>query len=227
MQRNKVLFNNKPLPKFLDLVSIDYSILDIFEDTKTITLKLKYNKRGLIKPLQENELIEWLKGDNFKHSKLVLYNNPNVYYKAKLSSKIDTDGFKRADMTIEFECEKYKYDTREIESIVNNAVVKYCGDIETYPNISFKVLGACSELHLKVYNKSVNKTSYIRLYGAFNANDLITINQTTNKVTVNGLVRLGIWGIDSKRHKLYNGDNVYKLEIGNAEVKVKYTQIYY
>ena len=95
---------------------------------------------------------------------------------------------------------------------------------EVYPTIILKITNACSELKLSVSNRKYN--NYIRLKHNFLTNDEVIINMKTKKVTVNNIVKMQILTLDSRFHKLTKGENIYTLNNGNANVKIKYRNRY-
>lgn len=232
---NKVIFNNSPLPSFLDLIKIDYPILPEFENVngvftpkeRKIALELAFNKRGLISKQQETELIQWVKGNNFDYSPLVLYNDKDTFYKAKLESPIQSDGIKRAKMNINFICKPYKYSIHEYKCDIRETTkILYKGDGAVMPTITFEVTSACQEILLNITNAK-GISNYIKILGEFNSKDIIVIDQVKNRATVNNLVRMGVWALDSKRHKLEYGENTYEVKKGNVNTHITYKELYY
>lgn len=232
--RSKVLFNNMPLPSFLDLIRIDYPVIDDFEyingkfvpKGKEIVLEVAFNKRGMITSGQERQLINWVKGNNFDYSPLVLYNDEFNFYYAKLKSSFKVSGLKRGKLEIEFTCLPYKRELYDSTYTVNRVTMPYYGDAPVYPNLRFEVTGACNEIVLN-HTDPEGKKTYIKLLGSFNYGDVITIDQEHNKVKINELLRMGIWALDSKRHKLSKGNNKYELVNGHANAKITYREMYY
>lgn len=231
--KDKVVFNGLVLPSYLTLVRIDTPVMPDFEyinnklvpKEREVTLELLFDKQGMINKNQERELLNWVKGDDFKPSKLVLYQDKSKYYLAKLKSKINISGLKRGKLNIDFICENpFKHSEKKFVNNVNNNTISYSGDEPVYPDIQFQVTAACTKLELTIKNDNYNNS--IILNGSFNANDVIKINQNTNKVTINDNVRMGVWDLRSKRHKLCYGTNVYKLITGNANVNIEYQELY-
>lgn len=231
---SKIIFNNKPLPDFLDLIKVNMPVLPPFEvvrgkrvyKDRPISLELAFNKQGLISESQEKQLIDWLITENEK-AELIIYNNKNVFYYAQIANEINIQGFKRAKFTIEFISDPFKFSRRiYVQDITDDNEINYLGDIPTYPNLTFKVTNACSEIVLNFKNGVNEKPKYIKLHGEFNSKDIITIDQEHNKVLINGELRMGIWSLDSKRHKLEKGNNFYTLERGNCQVEVNYKALY-
>lgn len=232
--RDRIIFNGKPLPNFVDVIGVKTPILPQFEiinnkivwKEKPVEIEIAFNKRGLIKPQDELELIKWVKGDNFKPSKLFLYNDHNNYYLARLSENLDIDGLKRGKTSIKLICEdpfKYAQEYTTINYTANTFDVPYNGTEGVYPTLEINVIESCEEIEIHFKNKEYD--NYTKIVGSFNSNDVIILSQYNNRITINDLPRQGIWTIDSKRHKLLEGNNRYEVKKGNINVSIKYQEI--
>ena len=239
----KLYYNEKPMPDFVIITKIEEPLIGNITNTvissnygskykKTqfgtkivkvyCTIKKGFNM--LLDINKINELNEWLKGDNWRATKLVLPRR-DYYYEAIVNNAPDLES---NNYTTSFEIEFLilnpdKINLRECES--NNLKVNYMGTSEeAYPTIIFSITNACSELKLSVSNSKYE--NYIRLKHNFLTNDQITVNMKTKRVTVNDIVKMQILTLDSRFHKLTKGENIYTLDNGNANVKIKYRNRY-
>ncbi len=232
--RNRIVFNDLQLPKFLDVISIKNPVLPSFEikNNKTIwkeriiDVEIAFNKRGLIKIHEELELIRWVRGNNFLPSKLFLPNDTSNYYLARLANNIDITGLRRGKMTISFICEnpfKHRHNETKIQNTINTFEIDYNGTESVYPTLEINVTSECEEIYINFSNKEYD--NFIKLVGNFNQGDKVIVSQYNNHITINGHLRMGIWSLDSKRHKLIEGNNYYVIQKGNVNVNIIYTEL--
>ncbi len=227
-------FNNKKIPHWIKVTDIREDILPSFDSdkyqtkfkNKKIIISYKFNRNKLIDLNKRAELINWVKGDNFQESKLILPGRQEYYYLAKVSDLSDIAGsIKKGQGTIEFTCYKTEYiSSVEYRHMLNNNKpfkIIYSGDIDVYPKIIFKIKSQCNKIKLNFRNYKMN--NFIEFNHSFNANDVLELNQETNKVLLNNSnVNMQIWHLLSKRNKLTNGENTYTLETSNVEVEIIY-----
>ena len=223
--RSTIMFNDEYIPEWITINRIWYNIFQSFsideitEDggnskrkaSKVIPVDFSCDRRKLITKGQEIEFIKWLKGDNFKYSKLKLPNYPECYYMAKVKNNIDIAGtLRRAKGTIEFLCigNRIEEGINSINLNINN-IIYYSGTAEVKPKIKIKVLSQVNEIKISIQNSKYN--NFIKLVGNFNQNDNIEIDISRNKITKNGIVDLTIMTLDSYFHRLYPGENIYTI----------------
>ena len=232
----KLYYNEKPIPDFVIITKIEEPLIGDITNTvisSNYGSKCKQTEFGtkivkgfkmLLDSQKINELNEWLKGNNWKATKLILPGR-DYYYEAIVNNAPDLEP---NNYTTNFEIDFLilnpdKINLKEYES--NNLKINYMGTSEeTYPTIILKVTNACSELKLSVSNSKYN--NYIRLKHNFLTNDEIIVNMQTKKITINNVVKMQILTLDSRFHKLAKGENIYTLNIGNADVKIKYRNRY-
>ena len=227
--RSTIVFNGVCIPKWITVNRIWYKILPTFsidesteegginrkKVTKVIQVEFSCDRRMVISREYEVELIKWLKGDGFKYSKLILPNDVNSYYMAKVKNNIDIEGtLRRAKGTIEFLCIGNKIE-EDINSVAlnSNREIYYPGTADVKPKIKIRVSSQVSEIKIGIQNNSYN--NFIKLVGNFNQNDTIEVNMTTNKITKNGIVDLTIMSLDSYFHRLVPGENIYTISNSN------------
>lgn len=227
-------FNNKQIPNWIRVTDIKEDILPSLNSDKNQTkfgskkIIITYNfiRNKLITLEKRNELINWVKGDNFQEGKLILPSRSDFYYMAKVSNLSDITGsIKKGQGTIEFTCHNTEYISANLckYTIVNNQPFKvfYSGNVDVYPILKFIIKSQCNKIKLNFSNSKIN--SFIEINHIFNAGDIIELNQETNKLTLNNSnVNMQIWHLLSKRNKLITGENTYTLETGNTEVEIIY-----
>ncbi len=239
----KLYYNEKPIPDFVIITKIEEPLIgDITNTVISSNYGSKYKKtefgtkivkvyctikkgfKMLLDTKRITELNEWLKGDNWGVTKLILPGR-DYYYEAIVNNAPDLEP---NNYTTSFEIEFLilnpdKINLTEYES--NDMKINYMGTSEeVYPTIILKITNACNELKLSVSNSEYN--NYIRLKHNFLANDEIIIDMKTKKITVNNIVKMQILTLDSRFHKLTKGENIYTLNTGNADVKIKYRNRY-
>lgn len=229
-------FNDVKIPEWIKVTNIKEDILNLdvskeksnFKE-KSITIEFSFRRNKLIDIEKRYELVNWIKGDNFKESKLVLPDRLNYYYMAKVSNLSEITGsIKKGSGSIVFTCFKTDYiDSRVDEITLNNSIerkIYYRGTSPAYPDVIFNILSACSKIKLSFNNN--HKSGYIELNGSFNRNDIIKFNQSTNKILVNNRVNMPILHLKSKRLKLEHGFTNFQLETGNVEAKIIWNDKY-
>lgn len=231
-----IYFNGVKIPDWIKVKSIEQDILASLESNKskstfkqkTIKINFIVRQKGMWEQKKIDELVKWIKGNDFNESKLILPNAIDSYYLAKLNSNITTikDSVYTGKGDIEFIC----YSPNRIEHIENtvyiknNNTIEYIGSADSYPVIRFEVTSQCEELKLTFSNSKYK--NYIRLKNSFNAGQIIKVDMKTKKVTVNDTANMKILTLDSRFHKLSEGINTYTLNVGNANVNVIYHNEY-
>lgn len=223
-------FNNVRIPDWIKVTNITEDILPNLEVTKEktkfgekkIVVEFKFKRNKLIDHKLKYELLQFVKGDNFKESKLILPGRSEYYYMAKVTNLSSISGsIRRGEGTIEFTCFNYK----EIQANTcyleiknkNSTDINYIGTEETYPKIKIKVTSQCNKIKLIDVNGY-----FLEFNHSFNANDILEINQEFNKVTLNGVLNMQIWHLKSKRIKFKYGLNTLRVLDGNVEVTVEW-----
>lgn len=229
-------FNDLIIPDWIIVTDIREDIissLEVTRDTfklkeKKITIAFKFRRNKLIKEEKRQELINWIKGDNFKESKLVLPGRNEYYYMAKCTNLSDISGsIRKGSGTIEFTSFSGEYNSNiqkiKFSNLLKNKI-NYPGNVDVYPTIIFKVISQCNKIKLNFKNDSMN--NFIEFNGNFTNGQVIKFEQDKNRVTVNDVLNMSILHLLSKRSKLINGNNEYQLITGNCEVSVIYNLKY-
>lgn len=249
MFNHKIYFNNVALPSFVLVKRINHQILcDIDNETiesevghklrktklgtKIIEIEFSLLKDDSLPPFeQQQELLKWIKGDNWKPSRLILPDNLNVHYIAICNNGIKFNNEKVESLgTIEFLiCDPYRISNIEKTTttpftISNKKEINYLNNIETFPRLKFKITSSCSEIKLNFTNEKYN--NFVKLKHNFVLNDVIVIDMETKKVTVNDELKMQILTLDSRFHKICEGLNTYTKETGNFELYIYYKEKY-
>ncbi|HAT4336774.1 TPA: hypothetical protein I9092_002197 [Clostridium perfringens] len=227
-------FNNIRIPDWVKVTNITEDILPTLEATKyktklgekKITIDFKFKRNKLIDHKRKTELLTWLKGDNFKLSKLILPNRIDFYYMAKVTNFSSISGtIRKGEGSIEFTC--FNYQEIQANAIKLNItdttekIINYTGSEDVYPVFIFKVISACDKIKIRDSN-----SNFLEFNNSFNKGDILEITQSTNKVMLNNSLNMQIWHLKSKRIKFIPGLNSLKLEDGNVEVTVKWNNKY-
>ena len=217
-------FNNVQIPNWIKVTDIQEDILPS-DNKKKFTISFNFRRNKLIDNNKKFEFIEFLKGDNFNESKLILPNRLEFYYLAKVSNLSSISGsIRKGTGSIEFIANK----TEQIEAnkiivtISDNIekTIHYNGTVDTYPILIFKVKSACSKI------KFAMNDTFIELNNSFNANNVITFNQETFDIKLNDNTNMQILHLNSKRSKLKKGINTYRIIEGNCEVQLSWNNKY-
>lgn len=223
-----IYFNDKKIPGWLFITDIELPIMP--SEERIIKIYFKYKRRGLNDLQKRQELSEWIKGDNFKESKLILPNMQDYYFLCKANSNIEITGSVYiAEGVIEFKCSN---NLNMIENKTNKVTllqseskkIIYFGTVDTYTDLKIVVTSECNNIKIKFKNSKYD--NYINLEHSFVAGDVIEITAKQTKVTVNEILKLPILTLDSNRHKLTKGENIYMLEAGNGKLEVSFSNEY-
>lgn len=257
-----IFFNNVRIPDFIILKDIKIQLLGDVDNilassnhgskhkkikfgNKVIKLELStiFEKGHLIEKDDLNAIVKWVKGDDWKPSKLVLPGYEDEYYMAIVNNAGDIkNDIIEGIFTLEFICLnpnrisefenklvfpgylKRKLQTTRNSNTSNTTILTYEGLANTYPNIKFTITSRCSEVKLGIKNSKYN--NYIKFKGDFNAGETIEINLKTKKVLRNNEINMPILTLDSRFHEITEGKNHYTLEVGNALIEIKYRNEY-
>lgn len=230
-------FNNTPMPAWLKVTNISESLMPNFESTRfktsfkkrVISVDISFKRNKNLDRQKKAEFLNFIKGDNFNLSKLSLPNHNDRYYLAKVTNISDIDGtIRKGSGTITFTCFDYReYDESKTILISNNGKItlKYNGSEEIYPTIKINIINNCSKIKIN-FNNGLS-TSFLEFNDDFRSGDILILEQSTNKLTVNNINKSEIWHLNSKRHKLIPGTtNSYSLASGNATFSIEFNTAY-
>ncbi|MDY5852943.1 MAG: phage tail family protein [Bacilli bacterium] len=223
-------FNNIQIPSFIKITNVKEDIIPSlnatkdetkFEDRK-ITIDFVIRRNKFIKDSERAELINFIKGDNWKPSTLILNNK---IYKAKVTNFEALSGsIRKGEGSIVFTSFdgyllKNEYENKVVLINKNqNYNILNEGDFDIYPKFKINILSYCTKI--KIIDSHGN---YLELNGIFNANDVIQIEQEHFKVTNNGNLAMSLLHLKSKRIKLKTQEQLsIKFTDGNASIDMIY-----
>lgn len=244
---HNIYFNGVPLPSFVIVKKIETPILSEIENTlvesdigykhkkikfgaKSLKIDFSLERTGTLTDFnQQQELLRWIKGDDWKESKLVLPDNVDYHYMAICNNAInianeDIEGSGSIEFLI---CSPYRIANKS--RIINiNDLQNYSslGNVKIKPKIIFNITEDCTEIKLSIKNSDYD--NFIRFKHNFLTGDKLVIDMKTKKVTVNDDLMMSILTLDSKFHEIDNNlsNNKYSLDIGNADVTLEIIPLY-
>ena len=234
-----VKFNGVEIPSFIKITGITFPVLpdvDVRETRvprrlgnvdngvkfggKTINLSvvLLSDKNKSIQT-QSDELKAWLKGDNWNVSKLVLGDQPNKYYLARVSNEVEiNDLFVNGEGNIDFySADPVKYDATESTANSTNAIanITYTGLENAPTNITIQVTSDCTNIQLT--HQQTGKV--LRLVGTFKIGQTINIDNSKKVVKLNGTTAMTLVAFDSDWLYLVSGANRITFTSSTSGVK--------
>ena len=152
----------------------------------------------------ERELAYWLMGNNFKTSPLIISDEPDLLYMAKVKEATKVkDAIFLGEGTITFVVPHGVATNRfEKHGAVSGREVSiyYTGTAESYPVIEFTPSATYTKTVFKVYNPS--NGSAVILNGTFNAGEKILIDCEKSLVKVGGKLALSMINLQSEWLKI-------------------------
>lgn len=173
------------------------------------------------------ELAVWLRGDNFKLSPLIISDDKEVRYWAKVNASVDlTDLLVAGQGTIEFvvpsgDCEAVE-DVNVSGS--NSITVNNTGTKEVYPVINLRIGKAVTEGTVLLQNTTTGDS--LSLFGTFKAGDTFTIDCNKNLVKKGDTLAMNMLSLTSKFFNLQLGKNVISCGNSGTEIAVTYRNKY-
>ncbi|MGM9533902.1 MAG: distal tail protein Dit, partial [Intestinibacter sp.] len=170
---HNIYFNGVPLPSFVIVKKIETPLLAEIENTvaesdigykhkkikfgaKSVKIDFSLERTGTLTDFnQQQELLRWIKGDDWKESKLVLPDNVDYHYMAICNNAInianeDIEGDGRLEFLI---CSPYRIANKS--RIINiNDLQNYSslGNVKIKPKIIFDITEDCTEIKLSIKN---------------------------------------------------------------------------
>ncbi len=234
-------FNGIDIPNFIKVKKVDIQVLpdisfDTFELSRgCITSKTRLGKK-LIKasiviiPNKEYDslekcsrsLAEWLMGDNFELSKLILETDPTIYYMAKLSTTVSISDLLVAG-------------SGELDFIVPSGLgvsatpTEYAGGTGSIPIEYIGTAPATISIDC-TFSSSINNETLIfsndltgkrySVTGTFNQGDHLSINTATDVVKLNDSLILSMINIDSEEIEIVKGKQNITCNNSNVYMEV-------
>jgi predicted phage tail component-like protein len=236
-----IKYDGIEIPSFITITNIKTQVLPSIENkllqapramgaidvgtnygTKIITISIMFKDKSLGFIEKSEALASWLRVDDLKARKLVLPSHPNSYYLAKPNNSIELDdNITMAKGEIEFVClNPFRID--EVQTLQDSNNFNYNGTAKTCPILDITATGATNNIEINISNELYN--NYINLVGDFKVGDKVMIDLGKSKVYLNNELNMGIWGLDSKYHKICRGINTYS--ISNGDLIIRYHNQY-
>lgn len=231
-----LFFGDNQIPSFIKVTDISESLIPSFAATKfkttfskrIITIDYEVERNKFLTRSEKIEFLNFIKGNNFNISKLILPGGLDRYYMAKVTNASDINGeIYKGEGSIEFTCFDYReYEATKTTAKASNNILKvnYLGTEDVYPVIKINVKSNCSKIKVNFSNGS--STNFLEFNDNFKAGDILILDQAINKLTVNGINNPSIWHLNSKRNKLINGLNTYTVESGNIDFTIEFNTAY-
>ncbi|WP_415338043.1 distal tail protein Dit [Clostridium perfringens] len=249
MKKFSVIFNDVEIPEFVKVKAVNTTVLpEISTNYKTIAggsgvIDTKITKGGKKVSLEvvivlnkdsnllqlQRELAFWLRGDNFKLSSLVITDEEELEYKAKINNSVDIkDLLVAGEGTIDFyvpsgvaTSRNYSYGT---EIATDTVLVDYFGTENAYPIITFTPSQSYKNGTLRIIEELTGNTFLSTPYN-FTANVPIVIDCTKRLVKVGEDLHLDLIDLKSKWPTLQaRRVNKFRVNLsGKLEIKYKET----
>lgn len=231
---SRLKFNGKELPSFVRYVGRDFSVLpDINVNYTELPRQLGgsflYAKQGVRKESLDFILIpsktsnlekdaaafaEWLRGDNFKPSKLEFPETADRYSLSQVNGSVSVnDLFVYGTCSVEFiSVDPLNYMNNPLSVTGASALnVTYQGSVPQPFITEITVPSVCSRLKLE----SNKDNSFIQLDGSFTTGQKIVIDSDKKVITVSGQVNMKVLSLDSNWMVLQTGTNKLTLSVNN------------
>lgn len=246
MDKFYVNFNGVDIPEFVKVKAVNTTVLpEISHSFKTVSGRLGAVETGttigskkisldivIVVPEDrtlldmERELAYWLKGDNFKTSKLVISDECSLEYNAKVSgSPSIKDSIFSGEGSIEFVVPDGLAHSRfkKFGAVNENEIlVDYLGTGTTFPIITFTPAVTLKNEVLRLTH--VEKGVSVILNGTFTAGDTITIDCTKRVVKLNGVLSMGMIDLASDWLNISDRDiNTFRCNL-DGELSLEYKE---
>lgn len=221
-----IKFNGKELPEWVSVTGISFQTVNLsvleHETTKRIgNIDAGINRDGVdvslsifISPVedmtildQSDELKRFIMGDNWKVSQLILLEQPNKFYNARVSNAVDiTDAFTHGESEIIFHAsDPKKYDmTETVENSSNGEIsIDYDG-MEITPILIEFTAGASISNPKFIHEESGKE---IRILTTMSSGQKLVVDNRLNKVLINGSNAKQHMAFESSWLVLQHGNN--------------------
>lgn len=167
-------------------------------------------------------LAAWLYTEDFE--KLVLSDEPNVYYMAKVLESIDlTPELFRAEFSITFVCQPLKYGEEKSETFENqnSGVIEVDGTYESPPIIKVVVAQTTNFFEFKLNDVAI---TYESNEEPIEAGDTVEINVQNLEFRINN--KLKVLEVDGYFNFLQNGENTFSVNVNVESVTIEWQELY-
>lgn len=165
------------------------------------------------------ELGMWLKGNNFELSPLILQDDPEIRYMAKISNSVDiSDLIYIGQGTLEFVVPSGCGESVNEKTVtgVTKATLNYSGSQRSFPKIEITLSKAATNFSVN----HVQTGNAVFLNGSFGAGDKIIIDCSKQLVKVNNELHMEIVGLTSKFMLFEYGVNEISCSVTDSNLKV-------
>lgn len=210
-----ITFNGRSMPSYMRVKAVNFTALpelqhnmtqktsgvglidngtQILGKTVSVDFILIKGKKTLLE--LQRDFSQWLTGNNFKLSPLVITDGITVTYQAKVNNSVDiTDAYATGEGTIEFMIPTGVADVGNSDvSVIGNLItVFYTGSAITYPVVTVDVSAPCSMLG--IYDQQYGRN--VVVYGSFRAGDTVVFDCRNKRVKINGYISMKGVSLDS------------------------------
>lgn len=162
----------------------------------------------------ERELSYWLMGNNFKTSPLIISDEPDLFYMAKVKDATKVkDSIFTGDGTITFVIPSGIASSRfeKHGAVAGREIdIYYNGTAETFPVIEFTPTQNYTNQTLRIVDIGTGKA--VILQGSFNINEKVTIDCNKRLVKVGGKLALSMISLESDWIKI-EGRGLHKITL--------------
>lgn len=236
-----LIFNGKKVPSFVRVQSVNVQTLPTIEtNLKSIvgssgrlagrtTLGEKVITCSVVivipsgNSLQScaRELAVWLRGNDFKLSPLIITDDADVQYMAKINNSVDlSDLLVAGQGTLEFVVPSG--DSESVNETTNSGTdtvtVTNSGTKITYPSFKITVGKAVTDGVITLRNTSTGDS--LSLLGTFAVGDVLTVDCSKQLVKKADVVAISMISLSSKFFELREGENVISCDNKGATIEV-------
>lgn len=237
-------FNGVDCPSFLKVISVGISALPSIEvnmtsiprkygaldsgttfggKVYTIEVMLVHRKKSLFQ--MASELATFLKGDNWKLSKLTFKDLSGKHLMAKVSNSVDISDLQVAGSgTIEFVVPTPLYiadEETEVTSSTKIFTVENNGTHEVQPVITMNLTSTSTGI--EILNNETNKT--FKVAGSFKTGDTLELDMNRKLIKLNDVANMNILDISSDWLELVQGNNTLIVNT-SATTTVRFKEMY-
>lgn len=230
-----VKFNNRELPAFAKLVGREISPLpeisvNSLELPRQIGSSFLYTQLGSKKETLQFILVPtkvqtvdsatvefstWLRGNNFKPSKIEFTDKAGQYSMAQVNGNVTvSDLFLYGSLSVEFlYTDPLTYSNTKLDVTVNSpATIIYSGIVPQPPVIQYTTTTVAA----KISFHSSRTTKVITLNGNFPVGTLITVDNSRKLIQINGVTNMKVLSLDSEFFNLESGNNIINIRQNNT-----------
>lgn len=238
-----IKFNGKELPDWISVTDINFQTVNLsaleHETSKRIgNIDAGIKRDGIdinvsifISPVegmtildQSDEIKRFVMGDGWKVSELILLEQPNKFYNARVSNAVEiTDAFTHGEGEIIFHAsDPKKYDMDETEVTIRDRSFSHeYNGLEATP-IVIKFTADEEVVHPKFIHEELGKE--IRILTTMSSGQVLLVDNRTNKIQINGANAKQHMAFESNWLEMIHGTNTMRAEdVDGKALDFKYT----